>query len=202
MPSSPLHRPATAALVVVLRLPAVHFCALRTATAQQSLCLAVEDENDCEALSSAACEHEAWQTVREGGCTLDDDVLCCVDDHGIGAGGVAALVAVVVVCVACSIHGIVQSSKGEAAAQHVGAGAGASRSAPGSSGVQVKVAPKNPKNGFAAVAAPVTASELACMPVAAAAIVTAQPVTAAQLSRMPVATATPTVNPPRAPTAS
>ena len=188
MPSSPLHRPATAALVVVLHV----FCALRTATAQQSLCLAVEDENDCEALSSAACEHEAWQTVREGGCTLDDDVLCCVDDHGIGAGGVAALVAVVVVCVACSIHGIVQSSKGEAAAQHVGAGAGASRSAPGSSGVQVA-----PKNGFAAVAAPVTASELACMPVAAA-IVTAQPVTAAQLSRMPVATATPTVNPPRA----
>ena len=189
MPSSPLHRPVTATLVVVLRV----FCALRTATAQQSLCLAVEDENDCEALSSAACEHEAWQTVREGGCTLDDDVLCCVDDHGIGAGGVAALVAVVVVCVACSIHGIVQSSKGEAAAQHVGAGAGASRSAPGSSGVQVA-----PKNGFAAVAAPVTASELACMPVAAAAIVTAQPVTAAQLSRMPVATATPTVNPPRA----
>ena len=180
---SSLHRPATAALVtVVLRL--TFFCALRTATAQQSLCLAVEDENDCEALSSAACGHEAWQTVREGGCTLkrlcdqnvpecsdDDDgtVLCCVDDHGIGAGGVAALVAVVVVCVACLIHGIVQSGKGEAA------------------GVQVKVAPKN---GFAAVAAPVTASELACMPVAAAAIVAAQPVTAAQLSRMPVATAT------------
>eukprot|EP01045_Picozoa_sp_COSAG04_P023412 COSAG04_NODE_2775_length_3601_cov_2.652484_5_plen_193_part_00 len=180
---SSLHRPATAALVtVVLRL---HLCALHTATAQQSLCLAVEDENDCEALSSFACEHEAWQTVREGGCTVerlcdqnvpecsedDDDgtVLCCVDDHGIGAGGVAALVAVVVVCVACLIHGIVQSGKGEAA------------------GVQVKVAPKN---GFAAVAAPVTASELACMPVAAAAIVAAQPVTAAQLSGMPVATAT------------
>ena len=180
---SSLHRPATAALVtVVLRL---HLCALHTATAQQSLCLAVEDENDCEALSSFACEHEAWQTVREGGCTVerlcdqnvpecsddDDDgtVLCCVDDHGIGAGGVAALVAVVVVCVACLIHGIVQSGKGEAA------------------GVQVKVVA--PKNGFAAVAAPVTASELACMPVAAAAIVAAQPVTAAQLSGMPVATA-------------